>query len=275
MRLALASILAAAAAGPAFAQGKLDAQYSVTLAGIQIGKGSWLIDIADTQYTATANGTTTGLLRAFTGGRGDTAAHGTLQAGRTMSSIYSSTINTSKKSDETRLTIANGNVKEFTVDPPQDNNPERVPLTESHQHGVIDPMTGSLVHVGGTGDPVSAEACQRTVSVFDGRMRYDLQMAFKRMEMVKADKGYAGPVVVCAVYFSPIAGHVPSRTAIKYLAKLRDMEVWLAPIAGTRVLAPYRAEGPTPVGHIVLQATQFVSVAMPTRASANGTKSTQ
>jgi len=275
MRLALASILAAAAAGPAFAQGKLDAQYSVTLAGIQIGKGSWVIDIADTQYTATANGTTTGLLRAFTGGRGDTAAHGTLQAGRTMSSIYSSTINTSKKSDETRLTIANGNVKEFTVDPPQDNNPERVPLTESHQHGVIDPMTGSLVHVGGTGDPVSAEACQRTVSVFDGRMRYDLQMAFKRMEMVKADKGYAGPVVVCAVYFSPIAGHVPSRTAIKYLAKLRDMEVWLAPIAGTRVLAPYRAEGPTPVGHIVLQATQFVSVAMPTRASANGTKSTQ
>jgi len=275
MRLALASILAAAVAGPVFAQGKLDAQYSVTLAGIQIGKGSWLIDIADTQYTATANGTTTGLLRAFTGGHGDTAARGTLQAGRTISSIYSSTINTSKKSDETHLTIANGNVKEFSVDPPQDGNPDRVPLTESHQHGVIDPMTGSLVHVGGTGDPVSAEACQRTVSVFDGRMRYDLQMAFKRMEMVKADKGYAGQAVVCAVYFSPIAGHVPSRTAIKYLAKLRDMEVWLAPIAGTRVLAPFRAEGPTPVGHIVLQATQFVSVAMPTRASANGTKTTQ
>jgi hypothetical protein len=271
----LASILAVVAASPVFAQGKLDAQYSVTLAGIQIGKGSWLIDIADTQYTATANGTTTGLLRAFTGGRGDTAARGTLQAGRMMSSIYSSTINTSKKSDETHLTIANGNVKEFKVDPPQDDNPERVPLTEAQQHGVLDPMTGSLVHVGGTGDPVSAEACQRTVSVFDGRMRYDLRMAFKRLETVKADKGYAGPAVVCAVYFSPIAGHVPSRTAIKYLAKLRDMEVWLAPIAGTRVLAPFRAEGPTPVGHIVLQATQFVSMAVPTRASANGTKTTQ
>jgi hypothetical protein len=82
-------------------------------------------------------------------------------------------------------------------------------------------------------------------------------------------------VVVCAVYFTPIAGYIPSRTAIKYITKLRDIEVWLAPIAGTRVLVPFRAEGPTPVGHIVMEATDFVSVAVPSRASANGTKSTQ
>ena len=68
------------------------------------------------------------------------------------------------------------------------------------------------------------------------------------MDKVKADKGYAGPVVVCAVYFSPVAGYIPSRAAIKYIAKLRDMEVWLAPIAGTRVLVPFRAQGPTPIG---------------------------
>ena len=92
------------------------------------------------------------------------------------------------------------------------------------------------------------------------------------MDKVKADKGYAGPVVVCAVYFSPIAGYIPSRAAIKYIAKLRDMEVWLAPIAGTRVLVPFRAQGPTPIGQAVLEATQFVSVAIPTRASANGLK---
>ena len=92
------------------------------------------------------------------------------------------------------------------------------------------------------------------------------------MDKVKADKGYAGPVVVCAVYFSPVAGYIPSRTAIKYIAKLRDIEVWLAPIAGTRVLVPFRAQGPTPIGQVVLEATQFVSVASPTRASANGTK---
>ena len=93
-------------------------------------------------------------------------------------------------------------------------------------------------------DFLSPEACHRTLAVFDGRLRYDLQFAFKRMDKVKADKGYAGPVVVCAAYFSPVAGFVPSRAAIKYLSKQRGMEVWLAPVAGTRVLVPYRAQGP-------------------------------
>jgi hypothetical protein len=92
---------------------------------------------------------------------------------------------------------------------------------------------------------------------------------FKRMEAVKAEKGYQGPVVVCAVYFIPISGYIPERYAIKYLAAMRDAEVWLAPIAGTRVVVPYRFSLPTPVGTGVLQATQFISVAKPPRAAAN------
>ncbi len=268
----LAGAAICAGLNPAAAQGKLEAHYTASLAGLPIGEGTWTIDVGDTQYSATANGVTTGLLRAFTGGQGSTTAHGTLQAGRPISSTYAASIATSRKTDEIRLTLANGNVKDFTVDPPQDQDPERVPITEAHQRGVLDPMTSTLVRMPGTGDPVTAEACQQTAAVFDGRLRYDLKMAYKRMEMVKADKGYAGPVVVCAVYFSPVAGYIPSRTAIKYLTKERDIEVWLAPIAGTRLLVPFRAQAPTPVGRAVLEAHEFVSVATPTRASANGTK---
>ena len=40
---------------------------------------------------------------------------------------------------------------------------------------------------------------------------------------------------------------------IKYIAKLRDMEIWLAPIAGTRVLVPFQAQGPTPIGEAVMR----------------------
>jgi hypothetical protein len=108
------------------------------------------------------------------------------------------------------------------------------------------------------------------VAVFDGRLRYDLALAYKRIEQVKAHKGYAGPALVCAVYFTPVAGFVPSRTAIKYLTKQRDIEVWLAPIAGTRMLVPFRAQGPTPIGEFKLEAREFVSVAGPVRASVNG-----
>ena len=88
-------------------------------------------------------------------------------------------------------------------------------------------------------------------------------MAFKRMDQVKADKGYEGPAVVCAVYFSPVAGHIPDRATIKYLVDQRDIEVWLVPIAGTRLVVPFRVAIPTPLGLGVLQATQFVSVPGP------------
>jgi hypothetical protein len=269
--LASAALAVAAAAGPASAEGKLEARYIATLAGIPIGEGNWVIDIGESHYSAAASGTTTGLLQAFTGGHGTSAAQGTLNGAKLMSSVYGATIFSRKKIDEIRLSIANGNVKDNQVDPPQDDNPERVPVTEAHRRGVLDPMTATMLRVPGTGDPMAPESCQRTLSVFDGRIRYDLQLAYKRMDKVKAVKGYSGPVLVCAVYFSPVAGYVPSRTAIKYLAAQRDIEVWLAPIAGTRVLVPFRAQGPTPIGQAVLQATQFVSVAGG-RTLANGTK---
>ena len=84
-----------------------------------------------------------------------------------------------------------------------------MPITEAHRQGVTDPMTGALARIPGAGDMRVAEACQRKIAVFDGRMRYDLQLAFKRMDNVQAKKGYSGPVVVCSIYFTPIAGHVP------------------------------------------------------------------
>ena len=254
-------------------QGKLEAHYSMTLAGIPIGKGSWVIDITDNHYMAAASGGTSGLLRVFAGGKGSSAAHGTMAAGQPVSSVYTSSIVTSKKNDEVRLTIANGVVKDEMVNPAIDDDPERVAITDEHRKGILDPMTASLLRSPGTGDPLSQEACNnRMVSVFDGRMRYDLQLVFKRMEHVKAGKGYDGPVLVCAVYFTPIAGFIPSRAAIHYVSKLRDIEVWLAPIAGTRVLVPFRVQGPTPIGRVVLEATEFVAAPITTHASANGQK---
>ena len=47
--------------------------------------------------------------------------------------------------------------------------------------------------------------------------------------------------------------------------------LWLAPIAGTRFMVPYRVSLPTPMGQGVLQATQFITIAQsprPTPASA-------
>jgi len=265
---ALAVTMAEAPQRTVFAQGKLDARYVVTLSGLPIGRGTWVIDIGEDYFTAAASGATAGLLRVFASGEGQSAARGTISGGQLVPATYASRIVTGDKSDEVQMVISAGTVKELMANPPTVASPDRVAVTEAHRRGVSDPMTASLVRVPGSGDTLVPQACQRTLSIFDGRMRYDLQLAFKRLDRVSSDRGYQGLAVVCAVSFSPIAGHVPERYAIKYLIQLRDMELWLAPIAGTRVMVPFRVSVPTPIGLGVMQATQFLSVAQPGNATA-------
>src|SRR6188472_2498001 len=170
----------------ASAQGKLDARYVVTLSGLPIGQGAWVIEIGDDSFTASASGATAGLLRVFASGQGQSAARGGVSGGQPIPSSYASRIVTDEKSDEVRMTISSGTVKEFVANPPTVASPDRVPVTEAHRRGVSDPMTASLVRVPGSGDTLVPQACQRTLSIFDGRMRYDLQLAFKRLERVSA-----------------------------------------------------------------------------------------
>ena len=240
----------------------LEAEYTATLAGLPIGHGAWAIEIADDQYTAAASGATSGLLRIFTGARGSGASRGSFNGDQTMPTSYIATIDYEHgKIDDVRMALAGGTVKDLFADPPLYPHPDRIPVSDADRRGVVDPMSSTINRVGGNGDPVSPLACARKVAVFDGRVRYDLRSEFKRMESVKAERGYQGPAVVCAIYFEPISGYIPSRAVIKYLIELRDAEVWLAPIAGTRVLVPFRFSMPTPLGLGVLQATQFVAAA--------------
>jgi len=254
-------------ADPALAQGRLDARYAVSLGGVPIGKGAWVIDIADNQFTAAASGATAGLLRVLASGQGSGASRGYVVSGNPVPASFAASITSDKKTEEIRMTLGSGDVKDFAVTPELPADPERVPVTDAHFHGVSDPMTGSLLRVAGTGNPLTPQACQRNTPIFDGRMRYNLQFAYKRMEQVKAEKGYEGPVVVCAVYFTPVAGYIPDRPVIKYLATERRIEIAFVPIAGTRVLVPFRMTIPTPFGPAMLEATSFVTSALPPRVA--------
>ena len=262
-----AGVLLPGFAPAASAQGKLEAHYEATLAGIPVGKGSWAIEVLDDQFSAAAAGGTSGLLKAFAGGSGTGAAQGRVVNGALVSTNYQASTTTSKKSEAIHMILVNGTIKEYAIDPEPPVDPDRLPITDAHRRGVFDPMTGSMLRVPGTADPLSPEACHTGAAIFDGRMRYDLKLDFKRMETVKAEKGYAGPVVVCAVYFSPVAGYIPDRPVIKYLTAQRNMEIAFAPVLGTRILVPFRMVIPTPLGTAMLEATQFITTATPPRVA--------
>jgi hypothetical protein len=262
-----AALASSGFATSAVAQGKLEARYSVTLAGIPLGSGTWVIDIAPDQYTAVASGRTTGLVKLVADGSGTGGSRGIVKGASLIPTSYASTSTSDKRADEVRMTLRAGTVSDVSAEPPLQPSPDRVPVTDAHRKGVTDPMSAALISVPGTGDLLTSDACKRKLAIFDGRQRADIDLVYKRMDRVKADKGYQGPVVVCTVLYHPVAGHRPERPAIKYLIEQRDMEMWLAPIAGTRVLVPFRFSVPTPFGMGVLQANYFVANAQPSQAA--------
>ena len=144
----------------ASAQGRLDAQYEATLAGIPVGKGTWTIEIGDDTFSASAQGGTAGLLKAFAGGTGSGASQGRVVGGALVANAYTATTTTQKKSETIRLLLANGNVKDFSIDPVPPVDPDRIVVTDAHRKGVLDPMTGSMLRVPGNGEVLSPDSCR-------------------------------------------------------------------------------------------------------------------
>jgi hypothetical protein len=245
----------------AHAQSRLEAEYIASIANIPVGEGAWVVTINDNEYTAEATGHVIGLLRWITTGEGSAVARGTVSNGHLSAANYSANVKSKKKFQTLRMELKSGTVQNVVIEPPDPPNKKSVPVTEADRRKIIDPMTAALIPVAGAGEVLKPSGCEQILSVFDGTQRFNLALSYKRMEEVQADKGYRGPALVCSVNYQPIAGHNPNRFAIKYLMNSRDMEIWLTPMAGARVLVPFRISIPTTIGIAVLQARQFVVVA--------------
>ena len=253
------ALLIASSLGTARAEVMLDVSYRVTLAGLPIGVVSGSVDVDETRYRATAIGATSGLVQIIARGHGDIRASGVRSRGNPVPATYESTIIVRGRSEKVRVDFTERFAKQFSVDPAPPLNPALVPLTQAQRKGVVDPLTAALVHAPDLDGQLGPEVCLRTIPVFDGQLRYDLKLGYKRIENVKTEVGYQGKAVVCSFSFSPVAGHDPDRFLFRYLAAQSDMEVWLAPVAGAGIVVPYRISIYTPLGFGVMQANRFVA----------------
>jgi hypothetical protein len=268
---ALAALLAGLV-GAAHADTRLDAHYTIKVARIAIGKSEVLVSVGDAAFTSAASGQASGMMRFVVSGEGAMRTTGAVVDGKLMPASFVLGTAHDEEHDAVKMTIAGGDVKDLTAETnvPQE---ERVPVTDADRKGILDPLTAMLIPMEGTGDMVAAGACKRTLPIFDGRRRFDLALSFKRIDQVKADTGYAGPAVVCAVAFHPIAGHRPGSALLKYLTGGRDIELTFAPIAGTRLLAPFRLAISSMLGNLVIEATDFTVTTPQAAAPAAATAS--
>jgi hypothetical protein len=245
----------------------LHVQYGVSLIGLPIGVANLAGTFNDTSYKIDGNAKVTGLASIITSSRGAATATGTFSGGHLLPNAYSTTAANATESRSVRMAMAGGAVRGIDISPPFEERADRIPISDTDKKDIIDPMS-ALVMTVPAGEPlVGAAACNRTLPIFDGGARFDVTLSYVGTRQVKT-KGYAGPVTVCAARYRPIAGHRPDRKATQFMANNREIETWLAPVEGSRVVFPFRISIMTMIGMTVIEASEFTVDSRTTSAAA-------
>lgn len=251
--LALAATCAMTSAALADA---LEVKYDISLIGLPLGQATMTGDVDPARYSVTIQAKLTGLAGMVTGGRGAGTGVGTVRNARLLPATFAVTSAAGEDQRTVRMSLPGGSVKSVEIIPPIEDKPDRVPVSESHKRGVLDPIGAMLMPLPAGISPTSPAACERTLPVFDGAARFDIKLSFAGVRSIDKD-GYRGDVVVCKARYVPIAGHRTERKATKFMTDNKDMEVWLAPLGRSGLLAPYRISIRTMIGTTVLQASRF------------------
>lgn len=246
----------------AAAQAKLDVAYSVFLTGLPVGHATITVDVKENGFAAWGNAKTSGLIRLISKGEGSANVRTTTQGSRITASNFSGRLVTSRREQKLNLGVVNGFAKEIFVEPERPFSEDRVPITNESKTNIVDPMSAMLALIPGKGDMLVPESCNRMLPIFDGRYRFNLVLSYIRTEKAPAGtEGYQGQTIVCRAQYVPVAGHHAHGEHVKQMVANREMFVWLAPISGTRVLAPIKASIASPIGTFVVEATRFRAAA--------------
>ena len=260
------AFMTAAVGDHAHAEGKLDASYRISFAHIPVGEITATVVFGDSEYTISGRARAGGVMKVLlVDGEGSFTTRGTIKDGHPMPTNFTSKIVSKAETSDVTMVLDEGSVRELVVTPPPSH--DRVPVTAANRRGIVDPLTAMLFSAAPAGETLSQEACRRTLPIFDGHQRYDFKLAFKRMDKVSAEKGYAGPVVVCSLSYEPIAGYRASIPLVKYLSEGREMDMAVAPITGTRLLAPFRLSVVSLLANLTIEANRFETAAHPLAAS--------
>jgi hypothetical protein len=244
------------AATPAAATETVRANYVIHLIGLPLGTANMTSVLEPGSYRIDLNAKLTGIAAMISSSKAAGAATGSLVGGRIAATSYATTSANSQQTRTVRISMNAGTVKAAEIAPPWQELPGRIPVLEQHKRNIVDPLSALLMPVPGNEPVVGPAACNRTLPVYDGWARFDIQLSYEGKKTIES-KGYSGEVAVCSVRYVPVAGHRPDRPGTKFMADNRDMQVWLAPVGTTRFVMPYRISVATMIGATIIEATSF------------------
>ncbi len=231
-------------------------RYGISLIGLPIGSASITGTLDPQAYKLDAAGKLTGLAGVIINSKGGATATGSFAAGQLSPATFAATAATTNYVLTIRMAMAKGNATGVDISPPYQAMPDRIALTDADRRGIVDPLSAFIMTVPGAGDVIGPAACDRTMRLFDGGVRFDIILSYSGIRQVKG-AGYTGPVAVCAARYKPIAGHRPNRPATKFMTNNKEIELWLAPLGDGRVVFPYRLSVLSMIGTTVIEATDL------------------
>lgn len=251
----LAAASFALCAFPAGAE-TLKARYALSLMGFPIGSAVASGVVEPQNYRVDISMRTTGLANLVNNAKGAATASGGLGAGGPSPASYANVTSNSDETRTVRMSLAGNAVRAVEVRPAPWDASSRVPVTESAKRNIVDPVSALIMSVPQGRELTGPAACNRTISVFDGVTRFDVELFYAGAQTAET-RGYAGPVSVCTARYTPIAGHRPDSSSTRYMAANSDMSVWLAPLADARVVVPIHIAIGTAAGMLVIDAAEF------------------
>jgi hypothetical protein len=213
----------------------LKATYSIVFGVVTIGRANVDARFTERGYAAAITGSTYGVVRLVSDASASLNGNGRLGSGGVLPNSYSLDTNESGFHTQVRMGLRNNAITALQAIPDQVQAADRVPLTASHKQNVVDPVGAFIISL--DDNPSGTEACNRTVRVFDGWQRYDVQLAYRE---TRHDTAVDGDMYVCSARYVPVAGYRPSLDSVQYMAANKRLEIVLAPVKGTRVMVPYR-----------------------------------
>lgn len=242
------------AANPAVAADSLKVGYSIRLLGLSMGSAGLNATLGPSSYDIEMSAQLSGIASVVSKAQGGARSSGSIEQGRVQSRAYATATSNSKETRTVRMALNSGAVRSVEVTPPLEPHPDRVPITDAHKRGVIDPLSALVMPVVGA-DLTGPAACNRTIPVFDGYARFDVTLSYAGTQQVRSP-AYSGPVAVCKARYKAVAGHRTNRKQTNYMENNRQIEVWLMPVEGARVVTPYKIAMATQVGQLVIEATK-------------------
>lgn len=234
----------------------LRAHYAVSLVGLRIGDLYADGSLGPQNYKMTLNARLTGLAAMVSGVKMALASSGAVKRGALAPSAYATSAANTNETRTLRMALNAGTVRAVEIMPPPEFHGDRVPVTEADKRNILDPTSALIMTVPANEPLVGPSACNRTLPIYDGYARFDIQLYYAGERDV-AIGGYSGPVSVCTARYHPISGHLVNSKSTQFMADNNEIEVWLAPVEHAHIVVPLHVSLPTMAGHLLVDAVEF------------------